>query len=153
MNRRDGMIQIAGFKKGEQELWIPEDSANKVVGIYQAIEGGYELTLPGSKKRTEVRGVELDKYLPSELRIWVEGWKQIAALEKDDFEFNFKVKGACLCFMYSDMMFELYPQALDVTDEYFESISGDLANNLKELGAPYAEYRGMGDEQFNENLF
>ena len=58
-----------------------------------------------------------------------------------------------LLFKYLDMMFELYPAALDVTDEYFESISGDLATNIKELGSPYAEYQGMGDESFNEDIF
>ncbi|MBR6222369.1 MAG: hypothetical protein IKQ71_02905 [Lachnospiraceae bacterium] len=153
MNQRDGMVRIEGFKKGELESENQENTSGSVVGIYEAIEGGYVLTLPGSIKKTEVRGVELDKYLPSELRIWIAGWKQIAALEKDDFDFNFKVKGARLLFKYSDMMFELYPAALDVTDEYFESISGDLATNIKELGSPYAEYQGMGDESFNEDIF
>lgn len=126
MNNTNGFIQISGFRKGEQEIWISKEQWFSPIEITDS----------------NMRQLPVWKELLCDL---IEKWRSKAQEMHQSWGCDWYVKGAAIRFLYKDQMYLISPSVIDASPELFEHMSYDMEQELKRRGCIYTSYLGTID--------
>lgn len=120
---QDNVCQIAWNDKGAMDIWMGHTQWLNPIPIY----------------------AENVNDLPESLKAMVIKWQKEILLRKATFSCEWYVKYASIKFIYGNDFYALYPNALNASQELFESVADEIEMELAALGSPLTLYTGMLD--------
>ncbi|MBQ3514595.1 MAG: hypothetical protein IJA32_12505 [Lachnospiraceae bacterium] len=126
-DKEKGMIQIAGFRGNEPEIWVESD------------EWFHPEIISENNEKSH------DKQKLKMMEQQIEIWKHRAERLKTTYQCTWKVKGATIRFLYNNKMYQLYPSAIGVSQELFEHMAGEIEQDLRDAGCSFVRYEGTLD--------
>ena len=120
---RDDVCQIAWEKRDSLDLWMSHDQWLHPTPIC----------------------AENVNDLPEPLKVLFFRWQKEVSDRKTTFSCEWFVKCASIQFIYGNEFYVLSPEALNASEELFESVARSIEMELAVIGSPFIRYTGMLD--------